>query len=276
MKIGTTSFGFRYAFLDPANAPTLSEMIRQAHVAGIERLQICENTRPLDVSKSQWGEALRCAQDLGVELQLGGKTLNPSTVERYIQLAQELGFGQLRLVMEDPEHREQATRATVVRLLEAAVPKIQNAGMRLAIENHFDISSTLLVEVAAPYPTDVVGFCVDTANSLRSFEPTSEVLRLLGGRAFCYHLKDYRVMGSMVNFSVVGAPLGEGGLDLDACLRDILSRPPVPPLFVETWTPSENDREKDVALDADWVRRSVANLRKRLEHLNRSQLSRRA
>lgn len=267
MKIGTTSFGFRYAFLDATRAPKLSEMIRQAHALGIERLQICENTRPLDATKSEWREAQQCAAGLGVELQLGGKTLNPATAERYIQLAQELGFNQLRLVMEDPDHHEQATRDTVVRLLEATVPKIQRGGLRLAIENHFDISSTLLVEVTSPYPNDVVGFCVDTANSLRSFEPTSEVLRLLGERAFCYHLKDYRVVGSMVNFSVVGAPLGEGSLDLDGCLKDIFSRQPVPPLFVETWTPSENDVAKDIALDAEWVRSSVQNLHTHLAQL---------
>lgn len=265
MKIGTTSFGFRYAFLDPAKSPSLSEMIREANDAGIERLQICENTRPLDVSKREWQEAQRGAADLGMELQLGCKTLSPVAAEQYIQLARELSFQQLRIVMEDPDHREHATRETVVRLLEATVPKIQMAGMRLAIENHFDISSTLLVEVASPYPADVVGFCVDTANSLRSFEPTREVLRLLGDRAYCYHLKDYRVVGSMISFSVVGAPLGEGDLDLDACLKTIFTGLPVPPLFVETWTPSENNHEKDVALDGEWLRRSAQNLRARLE-----------
>jgi sugar phosphate isomerase/epimerase len=199
-----------------------------------------------------------------MELQLGCKTLSPVAAEQYIDLAQELSFQQLRIVMEDPEHRDHATRETVVRLLEATVPKIKTAGMRLAIENHFDISSTLLQEVASAYPADVVGFCVDTANSLRSFEPTHEVLRLLGERAFCYHLKDYRVVGSMISFTVVGAPLGEGDLDLEGCLKDIFARKPVPPLFVETWTPSEKNREKDVALDAEWVRRSVQNLRARL------------
>jgi len=264
MKIGTTSFGFRYAFLDPANSPTLVDMIRQSRAAGVERLQICENTRPLGASKHDWQEAQRVAADLGVEIQLGCKALQPDIVEQYIRLAQELSCHQLRIVMEDPEHHEPATRENVVRLVADIVPKIQRAGMRLAIENHFDISSTLLVEVASPYPADLVGFCVDTANSLRSFEPTSEVLRLLGGRAYCYHLKDYRVVGGMISFSVVGAPLGEGDLDLDGCLARIFATEPVPPLFVETWTPSENNRERDVALDAEWVRRSVENLRARL------------
>ena len=265
MKIGTTSFGFRYAFLDPASAPTFVQMIQQAHALGVERLQICENTRPLEVSPADWRDAMRCATDLGVEIQIGCKTLKPATVERYLELAQLLACKQLRIVTEEPDENLHGTRENVSRLLEDIVPKLQRAGMRLAIENHFDISSTLLVELAAPYPAGVVGFCVDTANSLRSFEPALEVLRLLRDRAYCYHLKDYRVIGSMISFSVVGAPLGEGQLDLDACLRMIFERRPVPHLFVETWTPSENNRERDVALDAEWVRRSISNLRIRLQ-----------
>jgi 3-oxoisoapionate decarboxylase len=265
MKIGTTSFGFRYAFLDPANSPTLVEMIRQARHAGVERVQICENTRPLEVSRIEWAEARRCAADLGVELQLGCKTLRPDVVERFIPLAQELQCNQLRIVMEDPEHHEHATRENATRLLATIVPVLQRAGLRLAMENHFDISSTLLVELASPYPASVVGFCVDTANSLRSFESATEVLRLLQERAFCYHLKDYRVVGSMIGFSVEGAPLGEGHLDLDGCLRAIFAQKPVPPLFVETWTPSSSNHEHDIARDAEWLQKSVTNLRCKLE-----------
>jgi len=268
VKIGTTSFGFRYAFLDPAKSPTLAEMIRQAREAGVERLQICENTRPLEFSRRDWQEATRYAADLGVEIQIGCKTLKPEVVERFLRLAQELSCDQLRIVTEEPDEHLRGNRENVTRLLEAIVPKLQRTGLRLAIENHFDISSTLLVELASPYPAELVGFCVDTANSLRSFELSLEVIRMLRERAYCYHLKDYRVVGSMISFSVVGARLGEGDLDLDGCLRLIFAKKPVPPLFVETWTPSENHRERDIALDADWLRRSVENLRGRLAALD--------
>jgi len=132
------------------------------------------------------------------------------------------------------------------------------------LENHFDISSTLLNELVASYPADLVGFCVDTANSLRSFEPALEVIGRLRHRAFCYHLKDYRVVGSMISFCVVGAPLGDGDLDLDACLRQIFEQAPIPSLFVETWTPSENHPQRDSALDREWLSRSVSNLKERL------------
>ena len=263
MKIGTTTFGFRYSFMDPAHSPPLAEVVRQVRDAGIERLQVCENTRPLEMSKAEWQQARRCAADLGVELQLGCKTLRAETVERYLQLAQELSCNQLRIVMEEPP--EHATRDNVARLFEAIVPRMQAAGMRLAVENHFDIASALLLELASIYPPEVVGFCVDTANSLRSIESPIEVVSLLRERAYCYHLKDYRVVGSLISFSVVGAPLGEGDLDLDGCLRLIFGHKPGPPLFVETWTPTENNRQRDIVVEADWLRRSVQNLCLRLK-----------
>jgi sugar phosphate isomerase/epimerase len=266
MKIGTTTFGFRYAFLDAATSPTLAEVIRQGAEMGIERLQVCENARPMEISKAQWNEARRCAADLGVEIQLGCKTLKAGVVEQYLRLAADLSCNQLRIVTEEPDEHLHGTRETVAPLLEKVVPRFQASGLRLAIENHFDISSTLLVELASSYPPDVVGFCVDTANSLRSFEPAAEVLRLLRDRAFCYHLKDYRVVGSMISFSVIGAPLGEGDLDLDGCLRLIFERQPVPPLFVETWVPTENNCQADTRLETDWLRRSAINLRARLTH----------
>jgi 3-oxoisoapionate decarboxylase len=264
VKIGTTSFAFRYALLDPGTSPSPAQVIRQAKAAGVERVQLCENIRPLQLTRAQWNEALSAAQDLGVEIQLGCKTLKAEVVEKFIALADRLGCDQLRIVTEEPDEHLHGTRENVSALLEAIVPKLEAAGIRLAIENHFDISSALLVELASPYPAPLVGFCVDTANSLRSFEPPLEVIRRLRARAFCYHLKDYRVIGSMIGFSVEGAPLGEGDLDLAGCLRLIFEHAPVPPLFVETWTPSENDRERDIARDAAWLRQSVKNLRPRL------------
>jgi 3-oxoisoapionate decarboxylase len=263
MKIGITSFVFRYSFMDSANSARLREIICRARQAGVERLQVCENAQPLEMSKAEWQETIRCAADLGVELQLGCKTLTPAVVAQYVELAQTLSCNQLRIVMEEPPQR--ASRDTVTRLLEAVVPQMQAAGMRLAIENHFDISSALLFELVSSYPSDVVGFCIDTANSLRSIESPREVVRRLRERAYCYHLKDYRVVGSLISFSVVGAPLGEGDLDLDGCLRLLMADKPVRPLFVENWTPTSNDLQRDLATEADWLNRSIKNLRSHLQ-----------
>ena len=139
MKIGTTTFGFRYAFLDPASSPRLTKMIQQSAEAGIERIQICENVRPLEVSKSKWSEARRCAQDMKVELQLGCKTLRAEVVGKYISLAQELSCEHCGSSSKILTNICMPRARVLPPFAEAIVPKMQAAGMRLAVENHFDI-----------------------------------------------------------------------------------------------------------------------------------------
>ena len=262
IKIGTTSFGFRYSFIDPNDSPPLTAVLQQCRNVGLERFKICENTRPLELSAADWHAVARCAADLGMELQLGCKTLEAEVVYRYMDVAGQLGCRQLRIVMEEEDRHP--TQDDIVGLFDAVVPRMEAAGMRLAVENHFDISSALLDTLAEPYPRDVVGYCIDTANSLRSFESPLEVIRLLQPRAFCYHLKDYHVIGTKISFTVIGAPLGEGQLDLDGCLEMIFAHDNSPQLFVETWTPPTDDRQRDVQTEADWLDRSVKSLATRL------------
>lgn len=119
----------------------------------------------------------------------------------------------LRVVLEE-EGRHPST-GTVEELQTAVWPSIERTGVRLAIENHFDIPSESLADAIRDYPPERVGFCVDTANSLRNFEPPARVMELLGPRALCYHLKDFTVDGHLLGFKVEGAPLGRGRLDVD-------------------------------------------------------------
>lgn len=169
----------------------------------------------------------------------------------------------LRLVFEE-EQGQAPSRAQVERFLARAAPLLERANARLAIENHFDVPSALLAAAVQPYPEALVGFCVDTANSLRNFESPEAVLDLLGPRAFCYHLKDYRVDGHMLGFAVTGAPLGEGRLDLAGTLARIRERHSEPEIYVENWVPASGGRERDIAADADWLGKSLTRLRSAL------------
>ncbi len=264
MKLGTTSFAFRYLLMDPAQAPPLAGIVRRTRACGLEVLQICENARPLDAPEAEWREAIGEAAAIGLELQLGCKTLDPALFERYLDRAASISSRTVRIVLEE-EHGPPPGRRRVEEFLASAARPLERRGMRLAIENHFDIASEVLAEAVAPYPEEMVGFCVDTANSLRNFESPGRVLDLLGPRAFCFHLKDYRIRGSNVGFSVEGAPLGTGSLDLPGVLRKILTFRPAAEIYVENWTPSTGEREADIARDAEWLAASLRGLRGALE-----------
>lgn len=263
MKIGTTTFAFRYLLLDPARAPSLQSVVEQAHGYGLEVLQVCENARPMDLSEREWREVLGCAGRAGMEIQLGCKTTDVKVFQGYLGRAAALPDRFLRLVFES-EGGQPPAASEVSEFLSRIWPMIQATGVRLAIENHFDVPSRVLAAAVAPYPPAQVGFCVDTANSLRNFESTQSVFDLLGSRAFCYHVKDSRVDGDQLGFRVSGAPLGEGQLDLDGVLDRILTASRPGEIFIENWVPATGCWETDVRQDEVWTRRSFDVLRDRL------------
>lgn len=254
--IGTTSYGFRYQLLDERDAPPLSVLVRQARAAGLDALQICENARPLLASEREWRDARQAAADEDVALSVGCMTLDPDVLARYLERAASIdGTPVLRIVLED-ESGQASSRDRLQRFLEDAVLRAVDAGMTLAIENHFHVPCRTLQELAGEYPPELIAFCVDSANSLRNWESAEQVFELLAPRAVFYHLKDYRVRGSNVGFDVSGAPLGEGALDLAGCVARMFMRHERPLVFLETWVPQTGDRRVDMAEEADWLVRS--------------------
>ena len=91
MKIGTTTFGFRYSFMDPANSPKLAEVIRQAKKRASSGCRCARTPARWKCRKWRVGRSSPLGAELGVELLLGCKTLLLEVVERYLRLAQELG-----------------------------------------------------------------------------------------------------------------------------------------------------------------------------------------
>ena len=264
IKIGASSYVFRYLLGDPARAPRMWDFLAIARNAGLERLQICENSRPLELSCAEWEHLRKRADGLGLDITLGCMTLDPEVVAHYLDTLQAIGKSQLRIVLE----REGGGRVSgleIRKFLDRVVPELEKRGVRLAIENHFDIPCRLLAQEASAYPPEYVGFCLDVANSLRNFEDLDAVFDQLGSRALMYHLKDYRLAGSNVGFAVTGTPFGEGQIDRTKLFQRVFDHTRLPELYLETWTPQTGDWETDVASDARFVAASIRNLKHELE-----------
>ena len=216
------------------------------------------------MSWREWEALIRRGADAGLEIHLGCKTLDREVLDRHLETrrrharedaARRLGRRKRAL------HRPHSHR----RLDQRRLAKLEKLNVRLAIENHFDVPSKVLADVIAEYSSPLLGFCVDSANSLRSFEPAAYVLDCLQPRAFCYHVKDFRVVGDQLGFRVAGAPLGKGDLLLDEFLDRIFAREDRPQLFIENWVTATGEWERDVAEDALWLRESLHTLHERLQ-----------
>jgi sugar phosphate isomerase/epimerase len=258
--IGATSYVFRYLLSDPARAPRLGALMQLARAVGLDALQICENARPLAASPVEWQKLAQQAAAMGLSLSLGCMTFDPDVVTQYLDRVEAIGGSYLRIVLER-EGAPAMTMDRICRFLDDILPELAGRGIRLAIENHFEIPSQVLAEAASGFAPDLIGFCVDVANSLRNFEDTESVLQLLSPRAVCYHLKDYVVDGTNVGFAVTGAPFGQGRIKAQQLLRRILEGRNAQLMFLETWTPKTGNWQRDVEEDAAWLAASVSSLR---------------
>jgi 3-oxoisoapionate decarboxylase len=264
MKIGTTSFSFRTLLREQERAPSLMVLVDMCKELGLERLQVCENARPLNLSSLEWNSLVEWAATRGVEIQLGCKTLSPDILNKHLDRAEALPSRMLRVVVEE-DHSRAPSREFIRSFIDSVLPRLERKKVCLAFENHFDVSSKMLSEIVSQYSSPLLGFCIDSANSLRSFEPPSYVLDQLLPRAFCFHVKDYKVVGDHLGFSVKGAPLGQGKLDLDQFLDAAFSTSDEPQLFIENWVTSVGSRERDIEEDHVWLAESVRTLKERLK-----------
>ena len=110
----------------------------------------------------------------------------------WLAVADEVGVTQVRIVLGGPAQRGAATAHgdRTVAALRVAAGAARAHGLRLAIENHGDISATDLLGIVERVDDDCVGVCFDTANALRVGDEVVAAAELLAAHVTIVHLKD--------------------------------------------------------------------------------------
>jgi len=145
-----------------------------------------------------------------------------------------------------------------------SLPMLHDIGVRLAIENHGDLTSTELVELVERIDDPAVGICLDTGNALAVFEDPLTAAERMIPFAVTTHFKDCAVIPTGSGFRVCGTPLGRGILPLEDLFRLIEEQGQVDRLILELpMEPGGSERES-LEREEEAVRTSVAFLRERL------------
>jgi sugar phosphate isomerase/epimerase len=145
-----------------------------------------------------------------------------------------------------------------------SLPSLHDGGVRLAIENHGDLTSTELVDLVERIDDPAVGICLDTGNALAVFEDPLAAAERMIPFAVTTHFKDCAVIPTGSGFRVCGAPLGRGMLPLEDLFRLIEEQGEVDRLILELpMEPGGTERES-LEREDEAVRASVAFLRERL------------
>ncbi len=168
-------------------------------------------------------------------VEVGGRSTCPDTLAWQLYLCRDLGADILRTVVSLQETMER-TAEEARRGLEAVLPIAHEIGVRIALENHEDLTAAELVSIIEDIDDDHVGACVDTGNGLCVYEDPVETAARLAPYAISSHIKDQRLVRVDGIVYSVGVALGQGMVDLSRIVDILLERSPLDRLLVQDTT----------------------------------------
>src|SRR5699024_9094709 len=288
MKIGIGTYSLFWE-LPERNPESLgiSGMIDRASQLGCEVFQICDDPRIEGLDPAQLQELRERAEILGLELELGTRTIGREHLDRYLDIAEALGARTLRSMIQSQEIATGAPAA--LSELRRTLPRLESTGITLALETYEQVPTPVLLEVITALDSPFVGVCLDPANCVSALGHPKQVVESCASHTVNLHVKDFAFarQEGWVGFTYSGAPLGQGLLDLDHELSAVYgagtpgtgrrSAPTsttarhdriCPSAIVEHWLPWQGALETTAPTDRAWTDRPLAALRSwRPEHL---------
>lgn len=260
LGIGSYAFRWHVGIRDriPDRPITAAAILEHAARLGVGLVQFADNLPLHKLPPAEIDALAAQAKQLGIAIELGMTGCDPALVGRYLELARKLDAPLLRIA---PTAEESAgTDAEIAALFTRLLPECREAGVVLAVENHFHLPSPRLVAIVEAVGDPALGVCLDVANSIACQEWPKTTIDLLAPYAVNLHLKDFRIALDPhgVGGSFVGTPLGQGTFDA-AVVFDALGRQGRRVnTILEHWLPWQGDFASTQALELAWLEQSVA------------------
>jgi sugar phosphate isomerase/epimerase len=275
MKLGVSMWSYFHAWR--AGRIDLPGFVREAKrigADGVELLDFFDKGEREEVKAALAGTGLPCPI-----FSVGNDFARPEASARAAELAKivngldQAGFYGAEVVrvfagdVAEGITFEQA-RAWIVEGLAEASKEAHARGLRLALENHGRLAGRsdqvrgLIDDVRAKAGNDALGANPDTGNFLLVGQPSHEAIRDVAPVAYMVHFKDFRpapeghegfAYGALDGSKFVGTAIGEGAVDLAACVAALKSA------GYAGWLSVEYEAEEDPMTG---VARSLQNARR--------------
>jgi sugar phosphate isomerase/epimerase len=265
MRLGLSSYTYTWAVGVPGQPParplTAPDLVRRASAAGLDCVQIADNL-PLEALGDGERRDLRTlATEMAVSIEVGARGLTPDSLHRHLDLAVFFRSPILRFVIDGPGHEPAIDE--VVEVVGAALPRLRETGVRMAIENHDRLKAASFREIVLRTDPEWVGICLDSVNSMGAGEGIGEVVATLAPHTLNLHLKDFAVerVSHKMGFVVTGRPAGQGMLGIPWLLEEVRRHGRCQSAILELWTPPADTPEATIEREATWADESLRYLR---------------
>ena len=265
MRLGIGTYTYTWAVGVPDHLPekpmSAGEVVKKANAAGLHCAQIADNLPLEKMTTEERHELAALADERRVAIEVGARRMTPEHLATLIDVAAFFGSHILRFVIDGPGYTP--TVDEVVNVVREALPRLREAGVKLAIENHDRLVAAEFLEIVKRTDEDQVGICLDSVNSMGAGEAVGQVTEILAPHTLNLHIKDFTVrrVSHMMGFVVEGTPAGQGMLDIPWLLEQVRGHGRCPSAILEQWTPPESTPDKTVATEARWAEESLRYLK---------------
>ncbi len=239
MKIGIDTFSFHIALA--AGEYDIFRTLDWLEDQGFAGLQININGPNdkflgADHSDTDHLKRVRSAiEQKGFFVEIGGRRTSPEMLQWQLQLCADIGADTLRtlVVLKDDLA---STFEQTKRDMDAILPFAESVNVKIALENHEDITAAELRQFLDTIPHSHLGACVDTGNDLIVYGDPLEAAQQLAPRAVSTHIKDHKLVRVGDTIQSVGVPLGTGDIDLPAIMKVITQDSPLDRILLQDTT----------------------------------------
>jgi sugar phosphate isomerase/epimerase len=133
----------------------------------------------------------------------------------------------------------------------------EDLNIKIAIENHGDVTSDELLYIVEKVSSPNVGICLDLGNPLFTMEDPITATEKMAPYAFTTHFKDYAIQMTNYGFKVCGVALGDGNIDLEAGLKILKETSSLNKIILELPIEAQSDELLTLKTEDEIVTRSV-------------------
>lgn len=263
MQLGLGSYAYRWSIgikdQVPAQPLTAFDLLDRAEAMGLSMVQYADNMPLHKYSEADHHRLYEVAQDKGLYLELGTQCFNAEEVDEYIEIGKRLHSKILRVALDEADSHVPVP--VLAEQLRPRVERARKAGMKIAIENHFNYPSPRMVELLDAVNDDHLGVCLDVANSICANEWPEETITMLAPYTINLHLKDYEITPDVygVGFRIHGVPLGQGRAPIAWILDQLKHCPKDMSVILEHWLMlDQGGLAAAIAKEQPWLDQTVA------------------
>jgi len=244
------------------------DLLIKARELQVPVLQIADNLPLEQLTGSELDKLAKQAEEWNISIEIGTKGIEVSHLMRFLEIAKKFKSPILRTL--PAFFGNTAVFDEVKSNLAQVLPAFERAGVIIVLENTEAFTAAEYVTLMEQVNHPNLRLCVDLANALGKMEGPYYVFEQMMPYCANYHFKDVEIIRSqtLMGFSVHGKPSGLGQIPIKWVLNKLKSNNMFPSVIIELWPPLQEDIDKTVALENDWVTESVSNLKSIINEMN--------